>query len=129
MILSFKQSILVLQGGWIGEVGSNGGGWDCVTVGVGGRATACRYGGLELIRLRVGGWVRGDGKGGTKAGPWISSCHNWIMGYHLLRWGEVRALFGACSAGDIQTSLRQKPLRPSTKPRAWHKWDVSAEPW
>lgn len=81
----------------MGRWAVHGGGWDCVAVGVGGRATVCRYGGLELIGLRVGGWVWGDEKGGTKAGPWISSCRNWIMGYHLLRWGEVRAPSGACS--------------------------------
>lgn len=65
--------------------------------GVGRQGDACRYAGLEWPGLGMGGWIWGAGKGGGKAGPWVSSRQNWVMGVVGGPVGGSRTQIGACS--------------------------------
>lgn len=59
----------------------------------------------------------GRQKGGTKAGPWICSCRDWIMEMLFPR-------LGTCWVGDIMQELQE----PSTRQRAGTSGGVFAEP-
>lgn len=92
--------------------------------------TAFRCVGFRLIGF---GWMTGCGpmEGGTRAGPWVSSCSNWISGDAITHGGKWHG-WAQSSVGGMFSGRHPGFTRAGAKDtQLWAgglaQWAISAE--